>query len=134
MIPNAEKLTGVTRTKKNDPRVTKIGRILRKTHIDEIPQLINIIKGEMNWIGSRPERPEFVKELVKQIPFYDKRHLVKPGLTGWAQVKYHYGVSLEDSLEKLQYELYYIKHKSILFDLVIVLKTVEVVITGRGAQ
>ena len=134
MIPDAEKLTGVARTKKNDPRVTKVGRILRKTHIDEIPQLINIIKGEMSWIGPRPERPEFVRDLTEQIPFYDERHLIKPGLTGWAQVKYRYGVSLEDTLEKLQYELYYIKHKSILFDLIIILKTVEVIITGRGAR
>ena len=134
MIPDAEKLTGVARTKKNDPRVTKVGRILRKTHIDEIPQLINIIKGEMDWIGPRPERPKFVRDLTEQIPFYNERHLIKPGLTGWAQVKYRYGVSLEDTLEKLQYELYYIKHKSILFDLIIILKTVEVIITGRGAR
>ena len=119
---------------KNDPRVTRIGKVLRIMRIDELPQLWNILRGDMNLIGPRPERPEFVRDLQSQIPFYSKRHLAKPGVTGWAQVQYGYGSSFEHALEKLQYDLYYIKNRSIFLDLVICLKTVSVVLTGKGAQ
>jgi sugar transferase (PEP-CTERM system associated) len=134
MKPEAEKETGPIWAQKDDKRITKTGKFLRKWRLDEIPQLINILLGQMVFVGPRPERPEFVKYLEKEIPFYKMRHLIKPGLTGWAQVRFKYGASLEDALQKLQYELYYIKHRSLLFDLIILLKTVEVVITGRGAQ
>ncbi len=118
----------------NDSRVTRVGKIIRMLRLDEIPQLINIWKGEMNLVGPRPERPEFVRKLEKVIPFYQKRHLVKPGVTGWAQVKYTYASTTQDSLEKLQYELYYIKRRNFLLDLVIIIKTIDVVLTGRGAK
>jgi lipopolysaccharide/colanic/teichoic acid biosynthesis glycosyltransferase len=133
MKANAERGKAVW-AKENDPRVTKVGRIIRKLRIDEIPQLYNIWRGDMNLVGPRPERPEFVAELEKKIPFYQLRHLVKPGITGWAQVKYTYGSSVQDALEKLQYELYYIKRRSMILDLVIILKTIDVVVTGRGAK
>ena len=126
--------TGVVWTQKDDKWITKTGQLLRKWHLDEIPQLINILSGQMVFVGPRPERPEFVEYLEKEIPFYKIRHLVKPGLTGWAQVRFKYGASVEDALQKLQYELYYIKHRSLLFDLIIILKTIEVVLTGRGAR
>ncbi len=116
----------------NDPRVTKFGKILRKSRIDEFPQFINILKGDMSFIGPRPERPFFVLELSKEIPFYDTRHVIKPGLTGWAQVNYTYGESANDSLIKLQYDLYYIKHRSVFLDLNIVIKTCSTVIFYRG--
>ena len=134
MKPNAEQETGAIWVKKDDERITKTGKFLRKWRLDEIPQLINILFGQMVFIGPRPERPEFVEKLEKEIPFYRMRHLVKPGLTGWAQVRFRYAASTEDALQKLQYELYYIKHRSFLFDLIIILKTIEVVITGRGAR
>ncbi len=118
---------------KNDSRITRVGKVLRKTLIDELPQFMNILKGEMSFIGSRPERPEFVDQLEKKIPFYQIRHIVKPGLTGWAQVDFSYGSSVEDALEKLQYELYYIKNRSLLLDLKIILKTVNLVFKG-GTQ
>lgn len=130
---NAEKGKAVW-AKTNDPRVTKTGKIIRKLRIDEIPQLVNIWKGDMNLVGPRPERPEFVMDLEKVIPFYQKRHLVKPGVTGWAQVKYTYGSTTHDALEKLQYDLYYIKRRSFILDLIIIIKTVDVVLTGRGAK
>lgn len=133
MKQNAEKGRAVW-AKRDDTRVTRVGRVIRKVRVDELPQLINIWRGEMNLVGPRPERPEFVRELSKKIPFYQKRHLVKPGITGWAQVKYSYGSSEQDALEKLQYELYYIKRRSIILDLVIILKTIDVVLTGRGAK
>jgi sugar transferase (PEP-CTERM system associated) len=119
---------------KDDPRVTRIGKFLRKTRIDELPQLWNILRGDMNLVGPRPERPEFVRDLQAKIPFYSKRHLVKPGVTGWSQVQYGYGSSFEHALEKLQYDLCYIKNRSVFLDLVICLKTVAVVLTGKGAQ
>jgi len=121
-------------TKEKDTRITKIGRFLRKTRLDEIPQLINILKGEMSFIGPRPERPEYVSELAKQIPFYKTRLLIKPGVSGWDQISgiYH-SPSLEDTMEKLQYDLYYLKHRSIYFDLAIFLKTVATVL-GRGGR
>ena len=115
-----------------DPRITKVGRLLRVLRLDELPQLINVIKGEMSFIGPRPERPVFVRELEKQIPFYDLRQLVRPGITGWAQVMYTYGASLDDALEKLQYDLYYIKNYSLLLDFAILLKTLRVVMLGQG--
>jgi len=118
---------------KNDPRVTKIGRIMRKTRIDEIPQLLNVIKGEMSLIGPRPERPEFVEQLHQEIPFYKERLLVKPGLTGWAQVEGpNYGGSKNESLEKLQYDLFYIKNQSFGLDLSITLKTIKTILTRKG--
>jgi sugar transferase (PEP-CTERM system associated) len=116
-----------------DDRVTRIGRFIRKTRFDELPQLWNVARGDMSFVGPRPERPFFVAELAKEIPFYQQRHAVKPGLTGWAQVKYRYGSSIEDATEKLRYDLYYIKHLSIVFDLTIVADTVKVVLFRKGA-
>jgi exopolysaccharide biosynthesis polyprenyl glycosylphosphotransferase len=131
MVKNAEK-SGAVFAKTNDTRVTKLGKFLRKTRIDEIPQFINILKGEMAVIGPRPERPVFVKEIAQIMPFYETRHIIKPGLTGWAQVNYSYGEKLEDSLVKLQYDLYYIKHRSIYLDLNIAFKTISTVLFYRG--
>ncbi|CAN5767985.1 TIGR03013 family PEP-CTERM/XrtA system glycosyltransferase [soil metagenome] len=119
--------------KDGDDRVTRIGRFIRKTRLDELPQLWNVVRGDMSFVGPRPERPFFVAELARTIPFYHQRHAVKPGLTGWAQVKYRYGSSLEDASEKLRYDLYYIKHLSIVFDLTIVFDTVKVVLFRKGA-
>jgi lipopolysaccharide/colanic/teichoic acid biosynthesis glycosyltransferase len=116
-----------------DDRITTVGRIIRATRLDELPQLWNVIRGDMSFVGPRPERPYFVEELSKDIPFYQQRHAVKPGITGWAQVKYRYGSSLEDATEKLRYDLYYIKHLSIFFDLTIVFDTVKVVLFRKGA-
>jgi sugar transferase (PEP-CTERM system associated) len=116
-----------------DNRVTRIGRFIRKTRLDELPQLWNVVRGDMSFVGPRPERPFFVDQLSKEIPFYQQRHAVKPGLTGWAQVKYRYGSSLEDAMEKLRYDLYYIKHLSVFFDLTIVFDTVKVVLFRKGA-
>jgi sugar transferase (PEP-CTERM system associated) len=116
-----------------DDRITRIGRFIRKTRLDELPQLWNVVRGDMSFVGPRPERPFFVEQLSKEIPFYQQRHAVKPGLTGWAQVKYRYGSSLEDAMEKLRYDLYYIKHLSVLFDLTIVFDTVKVVLFRKGA-
>ncbi|MER3426461.1 MAG: sugar transferase [Thermoleophilia bacterium] len=131
MIPNAEQGQAVW-AQENDPRVTRVGRLLRKTHIDEFPQFLNILKGEMSAVGPRPERPEFVEELAREIPFYRVRHAVKPGMAGWALVRYGYAASKEDALLRLQYDLYYIKHWSLWLDLVILLKTVLDAITLRG--
>jgi sugar transferase (PEP-CTERM system associated) len=119
---------------KNDSRVTKVGALIRKLRLDELPQLINVIKGDMRFIGPRPERPEFVKSLSEKIPYYHERHCVKPGLTGWAQLCYPYGSSEKDALEKLQFDLYYVKNQSLVFDLMILLQTVEVVVWGKGAR
>jgi lipopolysaccharide/colanic/teichoic acid biosynthesis glycosyltransferase len=116
----------------HDPRVTKVGWIIRVLRLDELPQLVNVIKGEMSFIGPRPERPVFNRALEKEIPFYELRQLVRPGITGWAQVMYSYGASTEDALEKLQYDLYYIKNYSLLLDFAILLKTLRVVMLGRG--
>ncbi len=116
-----------------DERVTRIGRFLRTTRLDELPQLWNVVRGDMSFVGPRPERPYFVGELAKEIPFYQQRHAVKPGITGWAQVKYRYGSSIEDAMEKLRYDLYYIKHLSVFFDLTIVFDTVKVVLFRKGA-
>jgi sugar transferase (PEP-CTERM system associated) len=116
-----------------DVRVTRVGRFIRKTRLDELPQLWNVVRGDMSFVGPRPERPFFVEQLSEAIPFYQQRHAVKPGLTGWAQVKYRYGSSLEDAMEKLRYDLYYIKHLSVFFDLTIVFDTVKVVLFRKGA-
>ena len=118
----------------NDDRITRIGRFIRLTRLDELPQLWNVLRGDMSFVGPRPERPFFVKQLEQAIPFYVARLTVKPGLTGWAQVKYRYGASVEDALEKLRYDLYYIKHCSLLFDLTIVIDTVKVIVARKGAH
>jgi exopolysaccharide biosynthesis polyprenyl glycosylphosphotransferase len=131
MINNAEN-KGAVFSGYNDHRVTPFGKFLRKTRIDEFPQFVNIIKGEMSVIGPRPERPFFVKEIAEIMPFYETRHVIKPGLTGWAQVNYSYGESIDDSLIKLQYDLYYIKHRSIFLDLNIVIKTFSTILFYRG--
>jgi sugar transferase (PEP-CTERM system associated) len=117
-----------------DPRVTRVGSFIRKTRIDELPQLFNVLRGQMSLVGPRPERPEFVSELAERIPYYVERHCVKPGITGWAQLCYPYGSSEHDSLEKLQYDLYYVKNNSLLFDLAIMVQTAEVVVMGKGAR
>ena len=119
---------------KNDPRVTRVGAFIRRTRIDELPQLINVLRGEMSFVGPRPERPEFVEHLEKKIPYYRERHTVKPGITGWAQLCYPYGSSEKDALEKLQYDLYYVKNRTLLFDLAILVQTVEVVLWRKGAR
>lgn len=131
MVTNAEE-QGVQFATKNDARITAFGKFLRKTRIDEIPQFLNVLSGEMSFIGPRPERPFFVKELSKSISFYEIRHTIKPGLTGWAQVSTKYGESEEDSLTKLQYDLYYIKHRGVFLDLRVILKTMSTVIFFRG--
>jgi sugar transferase (PEP-CTERM system associated) len=118
----------------DDDRTTRIGRIIRKIRVDEIPQFWNITKGEMSFTGPRPERPYFVSQLAKEIPFYEYRHLVAPGLTGWAQIKYPYGASVEDARQKLQYDLYYIKNQSLLLDIKIVFETTKIVLFGKGAR
>lgn len=131
MRPDAEK-DGAKWATKNDNRVTGIGNFIRKYRIDELPQLLNVIKGEMSFIGPRPERPEFVQQLVKEVPYYNQRHNVKPGLAGWAQLNYPYGASVRDSLEKLKFDLYYVKHQSVLLDILILIRTVEIVLFGKG--
>jgi sugar transferase (PEP-CTERM system associated) len=118
----------------NDDRVTRVGRFIRKVRIDELPQLFNVLRGEMSMVGPRPERQFFVDELVAKIPYYAVRHSVKPGVTGWAQVRYEYGSTIEDSVEKLQYDLYYVKNNTLFLDLLIMLETVAVVLTGKGAR
>lgn len=127
MVKNAE-VDGAQFATKNDSRITAFGKFLRKSRLDEFPQFYNILKGEMSIIGPRPERPVFVKQLSEKIPFYETRHVVKPGLTGWAQVKTKYGESELDSLRKLQYDLYYIKHRSLFLDLRIIVKTLSTII------
>jgi sugar transferase (PEP-CTERM system associated) len=134
MRQDAEKNTGAVWAQKNDTRVTRLGRFLRKSRIDEIPQLINVLKGEMSLVGPRPERPEFVQTLKERIPYYSERHFVKPGVSGWAQVRYPYGASVEDAVEKLRYDLYYIKNISILLDLKIIFKTINVMLFCRGGR
>lgn len=134
MTRDAEEESGPVWAQENDPRITRVGKYLRKFRLDEIPQLWNVLKGDMSFIGPRPERPCFVEELTKRIPYYSQRHSVKPGITGWAQIKYSYGASVEDALEKLKYELYYIKNMSPFFDLFIILETIKIVLFGRGAR
>ncbi|WP_370243580.1 TIGR03013 family XrtA/PEP-CTERM system glycosyltransferase [Alteromonas abrolhosensis] len=131
MRPDAEK-DGAKWASKNDDRVTRIGHFIRKYRIDELPQLLNVFKGEMSFIGPRPERPQFVEQLVREVPYYNQRHNVKPGLAGWAQLNYPYGASVEDSMEKLKFDLYYVKHQSLLLDILILIRTVEIVLFGKG--
>ena len=131
MTTDAEK-NGPQWASKNDNRVTRWGKIMRATRIDELPQLWNVLRGEMSFVGPRPEREYFIQQLEKEIPYYNLRHTVKPGLTGWAQVMYPYGASVEDAYRKLQYDLYYIKHHDIIFDIKVLLKTITIVIFGKG--
>jgi sugar transferase (PEP-CTERM system associated) len=134
MRQDAENDTGAVWAQKNDARVTRFGKLLRKTRIDELPQLYNVLIGQMSFIGPRPERPEFVSELKKCIPYYSERHFVKPGVTGWAQIRYPYGASVEDAVEKLRHDLYYIKNVSFFLDVLIVIETMKVMLFGRGAR
>lgn len=134
MRTDAEK-DGIARwARPDDDRVTKVGRIIRKFRIDELPQIINVLRGEMRFVGPRPERPDFVDQLSQRIPYYRERHCVKPGITGWAQLRYEYGASQQDALEKLQYDLYYVKNRSLLLDVLILLQTAEVVLWRTGAR
>jgi len=134
MAQDAEKDGKAAWASANDARITRVGRLIRRTRIDELPQLLNVLKGEMSFVGPRPERPEFVAMLTEQIPFYAVRHSVKPGLTGWAQVRYSYGATVEQSIRKLEYDLYYVKNHTLLLDLVILFETVRVVLLGEGAR
>ena len=133
MIDNAEAM-GIQWAETEDPRVTRVGKIIRRYRIDELPQLLNVLKGDMSFVGPRPERRFFVEDLAREIPYYPYRLFVKPGITGWAQIKYHYGASKNETMEKLQYDLYYIKQMSFFFDLSIMFDTIRVVLTGRGAR
>jgi sugar transferase (PEP-CTERM system associated) len=132
MRQDAEAGTGPVWARRDDNRVTPLGRFMRRTRLDELPQFWNVLRGNMSFVGPRPERPEFVRSLTQQIPFYGQRHVVKPGLTGWAQVRYTYGASVEDAIQKLQYDLYYVKHLSVWFDLIIILETVKTVVSRAG--
>jgi sugar transferase (PEP-CTERM system associated) len=132
MVADAERQTGPVWAQKNDPRVTRVGNFIRKTRLDELPQLFNVLGGSMSMVGPRPERPNFIEELKDQIPYYDQRHIVKPGVTGWAQINYPYGNTVEDALQKLQYDLFYIKYRSVAFDLSILIQTVKTVLLRRG--
>jgi lipopolysaccharide/colanic/teichoic acid biosynthesis glycosyltransferase len=119
---------------KTDSRITRVGKIIRKSRMDEIPQFWNILRGDMNFVGPRPERPHFVSQLAQEIPYYHQRHLIAPGLTGWAQIKYPYGASIEDARQKLQYDLFYIKNQSLILDAIIMFETVKIILFGRGAH
>ena len=134
MCTNAEVDGKAVWAAKEDSRVTRVGKLIRKTRIDELPQLLNVLKGDMSFVGPRPERPEFVGELAQAIPYYDLRHHVKPGITGWAQVSYPYGSSIKDAREKLQYDLYYLKNYSVFLDVNILLQTIQVILLGKGAR
>jgi sugar transferase (PEP-CTERM system associated) len=133
MRVDAEK-AGPVWASKGDDRTTRVGRVIRKVRIDEIPQFWNILKGEMNFVGPRPERPHFVAQLAEEINYYEQRHLIEPGLTGWAQIKYPYGASIEDARQKLQYDLFYIKNQSLILDAIIMFETIKIILFGRGAQ
>lgn len=134
MRTDAEKESGPIWAGENDPRITQVGRFIRKVRIDEIPQMLNVLKGDMSFVGPRPERPHFVEMLTNSIPYYNQRHTVKPGITGWAAVNYSYGASVEDAVQKLQYDLYYIKNMSIFLDLVTILKTIATVCGRKGSR
>ncbi len=134
MRNDAEADTGPTWAGDDDPRITRVGRFLRTTRLDEIPQLFNVIRGDMAFVGPRPERPEFVEWLIREIPYYELRHVVRPGITGWAQISYQYGASRDEAKEKLRYDLYFIKHVSMMFELFIIFLTVKIVLFGRGAK
>ena len=134
MCEDAEQETGAVWSSKGDIRITRIGRFLRSSRLDEVPQLLNVIRGEMSLVGPRPERPEFTGTLERELRYYELRHLVKPGLTGWAQVRFPYGASVEDSRRKLEYDLYYIRHWSLVFDIRILVKTIGVVLFRQGGR
>jgi len=134
MRVDAEKGTGAQWAQEDDPRVTRVGRFLRKYRLDEFPQFLNVIRGDMSFVGPRPERPCFVEELRKAIPYYDERHSVRPGITGWAQVQYSYGSSVEDAFKKLEFDLFYLKNMSITFDLAIIFRTIRIVTGGQGGR
>ena len=133
MVVDAE-AEGAQWAKKNDPRVTRVGQFMRKTRLDEVPQLWNVLRGDMSFVGPRPERPEFVSWLSKELPFYEVRNMIRPGLTGWAQIRYGYGATLAESREKLAYDLYYVKHQTLGLDLLIMFETIKTIIRRRGAQ
>jgi sugar transferase (PEP-CTERM system associated) len=134
MVQDAEKTSGPVWAQENDPRVTRVGRIMRRLRIDELPQLWNVFKGEMSFVGPRPEREVFVQQLEKVVPYYRERFTVKPGITGWAQVNYGYGASVADAIEKLNYDLFYIKNMSFMMDLLVLLRTVKIVLFGHGVR
>jgi len=134
MFADAEVDTGPTWASDDDPRITPLGRFLRRSRLDEIPQLLNVLRGDMGFVGPRPERPEFVARLSREIPYYHLRHIIRPGITGWAQIRYRYGNSVEDAKEKLEYDLYYIKNLSLGLDFLILFETVKVIVLGRGAK
>ena len=131
---NAEKEGKPQWAETNDPRITRVGNVIRKLRIDELPQIINVLKGEMSFVGPRPERPYFVEQLCTEVPYYNARHSIKPGITGWAQVRYRYGSSVKDAIEKLQYDLYYVKNHSLFLDIIIIIDTIEVVVLGKGGR
>jgi len=133
MRSDAEK-DGPVWAKTEDDRMTRVGRFIRKVRVDEIPQFWNILRGDMSFVGPRPERPHFVAQLAQEIPYYEQRHLIAPGLTGWAQIKYPYGASIEDARQKLQYELYYIKNQSLTLDAIITFETIKTILLGRGGR
>jgi sugar transferase (PEP-CTERM system associated) len=118
----------------NDDRTTRVGRVIRKLRIDELPQILNVLRGDMSFVGPRPERPFFVEQLASRIPYYSARHSIKPGITGWAQVRYPYGASLDDAVEKLQYDLYYVKNHTLFLDIMVLIETIQVVLWGKGAR
>ena len=134
MRPDAERDGKAEWAQVGDSRVTKLGRFIRRSRIDELPQLVNVLRGEMSFVGPRPERPVFVAMLTEQVPFYAVRHSVKPGITGWAQVRYSYGANVEQSTKKLEYDLYYVKNHTLFLDVLILLETVRVVLLGQGAR
>ena len=134
MRENAEPEGQAVWATKNDDRVTRVGRALRKYRLDEIPQVFNVFLGQMSFVGPRPERPKFVSDLSESIPYYSERHTIKPGVTGWAQLRYPYGASEEDAVEKLQYDLYYIKNHNLMLDFMVILQTAEVILWGKGAR
>jgi lipopolysaccharide/colanic/teichoic acid biosynthesis glycosyltransferase len=134
MYADAEARSGAVWAAKDDPRITPVGRWLRRLRLDELPQFLNVLRGEMSIVGPRPERPEFVQILAEHIPFYHQRHCVKPGITGWAQVNYRYGETVEDAAVKLEYDLYYIKHLSPALDAFVIFHTVKTMLRFRGAQ
>jgi sugar transferase (PEP-CTERM system associated) len=134
MIENAEADGQEVWAEENDERITRVGRVLRKFRLDELPQVFNVVRGQMSLVGPRPERPNFVAELSESIPYYSERHTVKPGVTGWAQLRYSYGSSTEDAIEKLHYDLYYVKNHNLLLDFIIILQTVEIILWGKGAR
>jgi lipopolysaccharide/colanic/teichoic acid biosynthesis glycosyltransferase len=132
MTADAEAKSGPVWASEGDPRITKVGKFIRKTRLDELPQVFNVLLGDMSMVGPRPERPHFVETLAAEIPYFNQRHVVKPGLTGWAQINYPYGNTVEDSKNKLQFDLFYIKHQSFLFDLSILFSTIKTVVLRRG--